>query len=72
VIKIPMCLWCKHFQKGRVPKCTAFPDGIPKLIYTSDVSHLKPYKNDNGVQFEAIPETPKEQLAFIQFHGNAR
>ncbi len=66
MIKPTFCMWCKHFQKGIVPKCTAFPDGIPRLIFTNDVSHLKPYPDDNGVQFEPISETPKEQLEFIR------
>jgi hypothetical protein len=68
MIKPTFCMWCKHFQSGIVPKCKAFPNGIPRPIFTNDASHLKPYKNDNGVQFEAIPETPKEQLEFIQYH----
>jgi hypothetical protein len=59
-------MWCKHFQSGIVPKCTAFPEGIPRLIFTNAMEHLSAHPEDNGLQFEAIPETPKEQLEFIR------
>ena len=65
MIKPPFCAWCKHYQIGSVPSCAAFPEGIPRDIFTNAVSHLKPYPKDNGIQFEAIPETPKEMAEFI-------
>ena len=36
------------------PRCKAFPKGIPEVILTGEVDHRKPFKGDNGIQFEAI------------------
>jgi hypothetical protein len=49
---ITQCLDCKHWVRGAV--CAAFPNGIPDVILENKVSHLKPYKGDKGIQFEAL------------------
>ena len=47
------CEICKHF---RFPwYCEAFKDKpIPEEIYVDGFDHRKPYKGDNGIQFEPI------------------
>jgi len=53
-IEIPLCLECKHFYKNEYEEfcCKAFPEGIPDKIIEGKVNHKKPYKGDNGIQFE--------------------
>ena len=50
MIPIIDCLKCKYLKEKM--KCLAFPDGIPNDIISGKVSHKKPHKNDNGIQFE--------------------
>jgi len=51
-IKISIqCLNCKHLKKEPIT-CKAFEDGIPKKILDGDIDHRKPYKGDNGIQYE--------------------
>ena len=49
----PTCIYCKLFE-GVPLSCKAFPDGIPTEILTGENDHTKPYKGDNGIQFEPI------------------
>ena len=49
---ISQCLNCRHWVRGGV--CRAFPQGVPDVILENKVSHLKPYKGDKGIQFEAL------------------
>jgi len=44
-----VCLKCKHYEEGRT--CKAF-EKIPDEIWEGRNSHRKPYKGDNGIQFE--------------------
>jgi len=56
-----VCTRCKHqydvIEKGRT--CKAFPEGIPDEIWLGKNKHTKPYKGDNGIQFEPIKGTEK-------------
>lgn len=45
---------CKRYDGQFV--CSAYPDGIPNEIFTGLHDHAKPYKGDNGIQFEPIKE----------------
>lgn len=67
VVSAPDCLYCKHlsrdsrndislYGKAARIKCEAFKDGVPYEILTGEHDHTKPYKGDNGIQFEAIKE----------------
>lgn len=54
MIKFSKCHSCKHYiiTGDIIPRCKAFPDGIPMEIFREEVEHTKPYKNDNGIVFE--------------------
>jgi len=51
----PLCEKCKwqyvDYDK-KVYACKAFPDGVPMEIIRWKADHRKPYKGDNGIQFE--------------------
>ena len=51
------CRNCRFMNSpgGKVPKCLAFPKGIPAEIFTGKNNHSKPLpKQDNGIVFEPI------------------
>ena len=49
----PQCYKCKHYEGAN--KCKAF-DEIPNKITQGKYDHTKPFKGDNGIQFEPIKE----------------
>jgi len=61
-IKPSLCSTCKwdildkpimdDTGKFLLPACKAYPEGIPEEILTNKVDHHKPYKGDNGIQYE--------------------
>ena len=57
MIATALCLTCKHLKavRGEVPKCDAYPDGIPPEIILAKVVHDKPYAGDHGIQYEPKP-----------------
>ena len=54
MIRLLKCHYCKHYiiSDYIIPRCKAFPDGIPLEIFREEFDHTKPYKNDNGIMFE--------------------
>ena len=48
------CIMCRHYRLAQ--KCNAFPNGIPKIILLGKNDHKKPFKGDNGIQFEPVKE----------------
>ena len=54
----PICTYCKHYNIDDPVNysCKAYPDGIPKEIIHSEHDHTKPFKGDNGIQFEPIED----------------
>lgn len=53
----PLCWTCKHLNENAPGMtCAAFPDGIPEPIILSDADHKKPYKGDNGIQYEPLED----------------
>ncbi len=53
-LRHPSCRTCKHLARPGFKYCTAFPEGIPFEIVVGQVKHIKPYKNDHGIQFEPM------------------
>lgn len=60
IVYSPVCTFCRHLHQAELRPngthkntCDAFPDGIPKAIWTGKNDHRKPYSNDNGIRFEA-------------------
>jgi len=53
-----ICNKCQHSLPSKegqsYPSCEAFPNGIPEEILIGEFDHHKPYKGDNGIQFEAV------------------
>ena len=47
------CLACNNLNDN-MTTCKAFPKGIPVKILIGHWDHTRPFKNDNGVQFERI------------------
>ena len=47
-----ICNQCEHLFINGIT-CIAYPKGIPDKILTGEINHRKPYKGDNGIQFEA-------------------
>ena len=48
------CTSCRHYKEHDL--CEAFPNGIPAGVLTGEHDHTKPYKGDNGIQFEPIED----------------
>jgi hypothetical protein len=47
------CKTCKHLKLFSYPVCcAAYPDGVPQEILTGKEKHKKPYRGDNGIQYE--------------------
>ncbi|MGH2531532.1 MAG: hypothetical protein ACRDJW_04415 [Thermomicrobiales bacterium] len=55
------CENCRHFDPQGLPRCAAFPGGIPLPILGGDVAHDRPLPGDHGIQFAPI-EWPEEEL----------
>lgn len=49
-----VCCKCKYLIDIRDQTCKAFPRGIPNEIWLGTNDHTKPYKGDQGIQFEAV------------------
>ena len=47
---VPQCADCIHYLGKR--DCKAYPRRIPYPIFSNEVDHTKPYRNDNGIRFE--------------------
>lgn len=49
------CLSCVHFNqkdsRNDIPRCSAFPGGIPAALWENRASHALPYEGDGGKRF---------------------
>ncbi len=62
----PMCWICRHYDDSAgVMACAAFPEGIPQPIIDFEFDHREPHPDDNGVQFEPLPDCTSARLAAI-------
>ena len=55
--KAPICMSCAHLDDNSLNekdnwKCKAFPDGVPESITSMKITHDKPVKGDNGIQYK--------------------
>jgi len=74
VKKTDSCLNCKNLfitisNKGvKMPedKCKAFPGGIPLGILAGSIDHHKPFKGDNGIQYERNDAIKKSKIALFK------
>lgn len=48
------CLSCAHFSRSKYGTCKAFPEGIPHLVQSGEVSHLVNIEGDNGIKFKLV------------------
>jgi len=53
-----VCTFCKNLNIKKLRSCKAYPkkEGIPMIIWGGKNNHKKPYKGDNGIQFEPVEE----------------
>jgi len=57
----PICYDCIYYLGLKKERfiCKAFSKGIPDEIIKSEHDHTKPFKGDNGIQFEPIEDIKK-------------
>src|SRR5687768_12722376 len=48
------CDTCRHFDPQGLPRCAAYPDGIPLPILGGDLAHDQPLPGDHGIQYEPL------------------
>lgn len=53
------CGRCANLTNLANRRCIAFPDGIPKEIWSNQFNHTRPYQGDNGIRF-AISLRPNQ------------
>ncbi|HEY3417144.1 MAG TPA: hypothetical protein VGM23_09700 [Armatimonadota bacterium] len=54
MIKLSLCLVCKHFHYLPSYTCDAFPEGIPDEVFYREIEHRQPIPGDHGIQFEKM------------------
>lgn len=59
----PICLGCKNLRDSSRAsanlRCSAFPDGVPEAIITSQKDHRKAVAGDRGIRFVAASDEAK-------------
>tara|TARA_Y100000310_G_C20505136_1_gene726034 strand:+ start:758 stop:967 length:210 start_codon:yes stop_codon:yes gene_type:complete len=59
------CIGCKWLIVEFLElKCKAFIEGIPEVIISGEYDHRKPFKGDNGIQFEQANFKELEEAQF--------
>lgn len=48
------CDVCRHFDPQGLPRCAAYPEGIPLPILGGDIAHDRPLPGDHGIRFEPM------------------
>lgn len=74
---ITQCGVCQHFrspfdapdlenvQNEPTPKCSAFPDGIPKVIITMRFDHREPFEGDHGIRWRSDDGAPYPEASLV-------
>ncbi|NLX48398.1 MAG: hypothetical protein GXY82_00700 [Methanospirillum sp.] len=55
--RAPACMECRHYERGTddpVPRCAAYPDGIPDAIFFDGNPHTAARNGDHGIRFEPL------------------
>lgn len=55
------CLICEYFNHNKYGTCKAFPDGIPHVIVSGEVSHFKNVEGDKGIKFKKVKQDGKSK-----------
>ena len=50
------CFFCRHLDPQGLPRCAAYPLGIPLPILSGDLPHDRPLPGDHGIQFEPVDD----------------
>ena len=60
----PVCVRCRHLNRRDAFgfTCTAFPEGIPRVIVLAANDHSKPVRGDHGIRFEPLPPGEKPRV----------
>lgn len=54
----------RHLDPDGMPRCAAYPGGIPLPILAGDVAHDRPLPGDRGIRFErATPAELRRRMA---------
>jgi hypothetical protein len=67
-IPAPLCLFCKRMfdpDGTPIPKCRAFPEKVPDLIWLSKVDHREEVEGDRGWRFVPKDENAAEYASLI-------
>ena len=53
-----VCVSCRRFDRDVRDRnvCTAFPDGIPAIIWDGTNNHTQPVAGDHGLRFDPFTE----------------
>ena len=53
-----VCCFCSRLRSADERTCDAFPDGIPRAIWSGKDRHTQPVAGDQGLQFNWIDQEP--------------
>lgn len=52
------CMECRFYHWRSIRTCDAFPERIPRSIWSGNDRHLLPVEGDLGLQFDPVPPPP--------------
>lgn len=51
LFKMSLCGFCQRYRDDKPGTCDAYVDGIPEILLSGEVQHIKPYEGDRGLMF---------------------